>query len=75
MSKRRSRVVRAINHFRSVEKAVRTTQFYDLEWCQGQVKAGIRLAKEIDKVLALYDEDFKEDIKESLKSVLDERGV
>jgi len=67
---RRKRLAKAVDHFKAVEPAIHTTQFYDLEWLQGQVKAAVRLAKEVDAVLAVYEEDLTKNIQDAMREVL-----
>lgn len=68
---KRARLARAVDHFRSIGEKVHTTQFYDLLWLQGQVKAAIRMARQVDNVLAIYGEDMHQDIVEAVKEALD----
>ena len=73
MSKRRrARVARGVDHFKNVREAIHTTQFYDMAWLQGQVKAACRFSREVEIVLAAMEEDFSGDIKNAVMAALEE---
>ncbi len=72
--KRRKRLARAVDHFISVGNAVHTEQFHDVVWLQAQVKAAIRLARQVDAVLVVYEEDFTEDIRQAVQEGMAENA-
>jgi hypothetical protein len=75
MRRRRKRLAKSIDHFKKVGKAVHTTQFYDIDWLQGQVKAAVRFAKQVEGSIHLYEEDFEESVKNAVKQALQEEGL
>lgn len=68
MSKcRRKRIAKSIDHFKSVETAMATLQGHDVEWLRGQVKAAIRMSKQMEYAMAIYEEDFAADIEAAVR--------
>ena len=65
---RRGRLARGIEHFLSIE--MQGEQSRDVEWLRGQVKAAVRMAKDVDAVIRLYEEDFRSDIVSAVKEAI-----
>lgn len=70
--KRRARLARGIDHVMETGQKISrgTEEFYDLAWVQGQLKAAIRVVRQMDAALTIYEEDFHADIVAAVEEVL-----
>ena len=70
--KRRKKLARGINHVLGTAEKCHTLLFYEVEWLQDELKAAIRVVREIDRVLDFYEEDFRADIALAVREAIND---
>lgn len=70
---RRARLRKGVDHvLTSVAPRMASELGYDPEWLRDQLLAAIRVIREVDRSLNLYEENFREDLLNVLRAVRDE---
>jgi len=74
---RRARLARGVQHMLHVGTLLHTEMAHDPEWLLGQLKAAVRVARDMDKALTIYEENFRDDVREAVLEALssDDRKV
>lgn len=72
---RRAKLTRGIDHVLATAEMMRTPVAYEVEWLRDELLAAIRVVREMDKVVAIYEESFHDDLKRAVREALEERDA
>lgn len=70
LKNRRGRLAKGLDHVLGVAPKLATEQGHDPEWLRGQLKAAIRVCRDVNRVLDLYEESFAEDIRRAVSDAM-----